>query len=87
MLDNIDFCFVRFYTRTVYIQNEYFPKIIFNWPVGAMFSSQGLNMQISRQKIGAFAETVHGANVHAIGVFAFDAGFGDSVSHFWLGGR
>jgi hypothetical protein len=37
---------------------------------------------VNRQKIGAFAEAVNGANVDAIGVLALDAGFGDGMGHF-----
>ena len=43
---------------------------------------------IDDQKIGAFAETINRAYVHAIGVFAFDAGLGNYVCHgknVWLG--
>jgi hypothetical protein len=36
---------------------------------------------IDHQKVGAFTEAVHGANVHAIGVLALDAVFGNDVSH------
>jgi hypothetical protein len=36
---------------------------------------------VDGQKIGAFAEAIHGANVDAIGVFALDAGFGDGMGH------
>ena len=44
---------------------------------GAVDAFVGINCQ----EIGAFTETVHRANVHAIGVFATDAGFGYYVSH------
>jgi hypothetical protein len=37
---------------------------------------------VDGQKIGAFAEAVHGANVNAIGVLALDAGFSDGMGHF-----
>ena len=37
---------------------------------------------IDGQKVGAFAEAVHGANVDAIGVLAFDAGFCNGMGHF-----
>jgi hypothetical protein len=33
------------------------------------------------QHVVALVETVHGANLNAIGIFAFDAGFSDDVSH------
>ena len=36
---------------------------------------------IDHQEVWTFAEAVHGANIHAIGVFALDAVFGDDVSH------
>jgi hypothetical protein len=36
---------------------------------------------VDGQEVGAFAEAVHGANVDAIGVFAFDTGFGDGMCH------
>ena len=36
---------------------------------------------IDYQKVGAFAETINRAYVHAIGVFAFDAGLGNYVCH------
>jgi hypothetical protein len=37
---------------------------------------------VDGQKVGAFAETVHGTDVHAIGVLALDTGFGDGMGHF-----
>lgn len=36
---------------------------------------------IDGQKIGAFPEAVNRANIHTVGVFAFDTGFGDNVGH------
>jgi hypothetical protein len=36
------------------------------------------------QHVFALVEAVHGANFNAIGIFAFDAGFGDDVSHPYL---
>jgi hypothetical protein len=33
------------------------------------------------QHVVALVETVHRANLNAIGIFAFDAGFSDDVSH------
>lgn len=38
---------------------------------------------VNGQKIGAFAKAVHGADVDAIGVLAFDAGFSDGMGHFY----
>ena len=37
--------------------------------------------RINHQEIGTFMETVHWTDVHAVGVFAFDTGFGYDVSH------
>jgi hypothetical protein len=36
---------------------------------------------IDDKEIRPFVETIHGADIDAIGVFALDAGFGDNVSH------
>ena len=36
---------------------------------------------VNREEIGAFAEAIDGAYVHAIGVFALDAGFGNGMGH------
>jgi hypothetical protein len=36
---------------------------------------------VNGQKVGAFAEAVHGADVHAVGVFAADTGFRNNVGH------
>jgi hypothetical protein len=33
------------------------------------------------QKVGAFAKTVHGTDIDAVGVFAFDTGFGNGMGH------
>jgi hypothetical protein len=38
-------------------------------------------VRVDHQHVGTFAEAVDGANVHAVGVFATDAGFGDDVGH------
>src|SRR5439155_9625727 len=38
-------------------------------------------VRIDHQKIGTFAETVDGADIDAIGVFAADAALGHYVSH------
>ena len=43
--------------------------------------SQCIHRDRSPERIGAFTEAVHGANVHAIGVLALDAVFGNDVSH------
>ena len=40
-------------------------------------------VRVDRQKIRTFAEAVHGADVDAIGVLAFDAGFSDGMGHFY----
>jgi hypothetical protein len=37
--------------------------------------------RVDHQEIGTFMETIHGTNVHAIGVFASDTGFGNDVGH------
>ena len=37
---------------------------------------------VDGQKVGAFAKTVHGADIDTIGVLALDAGFGDGMGHF-----
>lgn len=36
---------------------------------------------IDDKHVGAFAETIDGAYIDAVGVFAFDAGFSDDVGH------
>jgi hypothetical protein len=36
---------------------------------------------VDGQEIGAFAKAVDGTNVHTVGVFAADTGFGDNVGH------
>jgi glycine cleavage system protein P-like pyridoxal-binding family len=36
---------------------------------------------MDHQHVLALVEAVDGADLNAIGVFAFDAGFGDDVSH------
>jgi hypothetical protein len=36
---------------------------------------------VDGQEVGAFAEAVHRANVHTVGVFALDTGFGNNVGH------
>ena len=36
---------------------------------------------VDGEEIRAFAETVHRANIHAVGVFASDTGFGNNVGH------
>src|SRR4051812_47587613 len=36
---------------------------------------------VDHEEIGPFAEAVHGADVHAVGVLAADTGFGDDVGH------
>jgi hypothetical protein len=36
---------------------------------------------VDGQKVGAFTKAVHGTDIHAVGVFAADTGFGDNVSH------
>ena len=38
-------------------------------------------VRMDDQHVVAFVETVHGADLDAIGIFAFDAGFSDDVSH------
>ncbi len=38
-------------------------------------------VRINDEHVGAFAEAVHGADIDAVGVFAFDAGFSNDVSH------
>ena len=40
---------------------------------------------VDGQEVGAFAEAVHWANVHTVGVFALDTGFGNNVGHDGLG--
>jgi len=39
---------------------------------------------VDHQKIRALAEAIHGTDIHAIGVFALDAGFGNDVGHTGL---
>ena len=36
---------------------------------------------VDHQKIRAFAETIHRADIHAIREFTFDARFGNNISH------
>jgi hypothetical protein len=36
---------------------------------------------VDGEEIRAFAETVYRANIHAVGVFATDTGFGNNVGH------
>ncbi len=36
---------------------------------------------VDDEHVGAFAEAVHGADINAVGVFAFDAGFSNDVGH------
>jgi hypothetical protein len=36
---------------------------------------------VDRQKVRAFAKTVYGADIDAVGVFAFDTGFGNGMGH------
>ena len=38
-------------------------------------------IRVDHQKIWAFAETIDGANIHAVGMFALDAALGNDVSH------
>src|SRR6218665_181014 len=38
-------------------------------------------VRVDGQEVRAFAEAVDGADVHTVGVFAADAGFGDDVGH------
>ena len=38
-------------------------------------------IRVDRQKVGAFAETVHGAYIDAVGVLALDTGFGNGMGH------
>jgi hypothetical protein len=40
---------------------------------------------IDGQEVRAFAEAVHRANVHAVGVLALDTGFGNNMGHDGLG--
>jgi hypothetical protein len=40
---------------------------------------------VDGQEVGAFAKAIHGANVHTVGVFALDTGFGNNVGHDGLG--
>ncbi len=37
---------------------------------------------VDDQHVGAFAKAVDGAYIDAVGVFAFDTGFGNDVGHF-----
>ncbi|MEN9473151.1 MAG: hypothetical protein RLZZ495_1240, partial [Pseudomonadota bacterium] len=39
---------------------------------------------VDGEKVRAFAEAIYGADIDAIGVFTFDAGFGDDVGHFGI---
>ena len=50
MLDDIGFRFVRFYTRTEYIENEYFPKMSFNCTVGVIYANFGKKNETSTIK-------------------------------------
>jgi hypothetical protein len=36
---------------------------------------------VNGQKIGALAKAVHGTDINAIGVLAFDTGFSDGMCH------
>jgi hypothetical protein len=38
-------------------------------------------VRVNGEEVRAFAEAINGANIHAIGVFAADAGFGNDVGH------
>jgi hypothetical protein len=40
---------------------------------------------VDGQEVGAFAKAIHRANVHTVGVFALDTGFGNNVGHDGLG--
>ena len=36
---------------------------------------------VNGQEVGAFAETVHRTDIHAVGIFAADTGFRNNVGH------
>jgi hypothetical protein len=36
---------------------------------------------VDGQKVRTFAKAIDGANIHTVGVFALDTGFGDNVRH------
>jgi len=38
-------------------------------------------VRIDREEVGTFAEAIHRAHVHAIGIAALNAAFGHNVSH------
>jgi hypothetical protein len=44
-------------------------------------------IRVDGEEVGAFAEAVHRANIHTVGVLALDTGFGDDVGHFERGGK
>jgi hypothetical protein len=52
-----------------------------NWAFRDAHRAVDAFIGVNGQKVGAFAKTVYGAHVHAIGVFAFDTGFGDGMGH------
>lgn len=42
-------------------------------------------VRVNNQEIGSLVKTIYGAYFHAIGVFAFDAGFANDEGHVWSG--
>ncbi len=45
------------------------------------YSTVDALIRVDRQKVRAFAETVHRTDIDAVGVFAFDTGFGNGMGH------
>jgi hypothetical protein len=52
-----------------------------HWALGNTHGAVDALIWVNHEHIRAFAEAVHGADVHAIGVFAFDTSFCNDVSH------
>jgi hypothetical protein len=40
-------------------------------------------IRVDHQKIRPFMKAVHRAHIHTVGVFTFDARFGNNIGHGW----
>jgi hypothetical protein len=63
----------------------FFGKDGVDWALGNAHGAVDALIGVDGQEVGAFAKAIHGANVHTVGVFALDTGFGNNVGHDGLG--
>jgi hypothetical protein len=59
----------------------FFGKDGVGWTLGNAHRAVDALIGVDGQKIRTFAKTVDGTNIHTVGVFALDTGFGDNVRH------